>query len=199
MMLSLQERGCHNINFVTPEHVVPQILEALPLAIEGGLRLPLVYNTSGYDSLDSIELMDGIVDIYMPDFKFWDPEMARHYVKAPNYPEAARRAIRAMHGQVGDLALDENGLALRGVLLRHLVMPSGIAGTKEIMEWVAGELGRDTYVNVMAQYYPAGKVSRTDYVEINQPPGYDEYQEAVSAARAAGLRRLDARSVARVL
>ena len=199
MMLSLQERGCHNINFVTPEHVAPQILEALPQAIEGGLRLPLVYNTSGYDSLDSIELMDGIVDIYMPDFKFWDPEMARHYVKAPNYPEAARGAIRAMHRQVGDLVLDENGLALRGVLLRHLVMPGGIAGTKEIMEWVARELGPDTYVNVMAQYYPAGKVSGKDYVEINRAPRLDEYQEAVSAARAAGLRRLDARSVARVL
>jgi putative pyruvate formate lyase activating enzyme len=199
MMLRLQERGCHNINFVTPEHVVPQILEALPLAIEGGLRLPLVYNTSAYDSLDSIELMDGIVDIYMPDFKFWDAEMARHYAKSPNYPEAARRAIKAMHRQVGDLVLDENGLAVRGVLLRHLVMPGGIAGTREIMKWLAQELGPDTYVNVMAQYSPAGKVSKNEYVEINRPLGYDEFQEAVSMARAAGLRRLDARSAARVL
>ena len=137
MMLRLQGQGCHNINFVTPEHVVPQILEALPLAIEGGLRLPLVYNTSAYDSLESMELMDGVVDIYMPDFKFWDREMARQYSKAPNYPEAARRVIKAMHQQVGDLFLDENSLALRGLIIRHLVMPGGIGGTGEIMEWVA--------------------------------------------------------------
>ena len=194
MMLGLQAQGCHNINFVTPEHVVPQILEALPLAIEGGLRLPLVYNTSAYDSQESIELMDGIVDIYMPDFKFWDAEMARRYVKAPNYPEAARRAIKAMHRQVGDLVLDENGLALRGVLLRHLVMPGDTAGTREIMDWVARELGPNTYVNVMAQYHPAGKVSRSEYVEINRRPTDNEFERAEEAAHAAGLWRLDARS-----
>jgi len=199
MMLRLQAQGCHNINFVTPEHVVAQILEALPLAIEAGLRLPLVYNTSAYDSLHSIELMDGVVDIYMPDFKFWDPEMARHYSKAPNYPEAARRVIKAMHRQVGDLLLDENGLALRGLLLRHLVMPGGIASTREIMEWVARELGPDTYVNVMAQYYPAGKVSSRDYVEINRPVATDEFREALQAARAAGLWRLDGRQATRVI
>ncbi len=199
MMLRLQERGCHNINFVTPEHVVPQILEALLLAIERGLRLPLVYNTGAYDSLDSIELMDGVVDIYMPDFKFWDPEAARRYLKAPNYPEAARRAIKAMHQQVGDLVLDENGVARRGVLLRHLVMPGGLAGTREIMRWVARELSPDTYINVMAQYYPAGKVSPQQYVEINRPIAGDEFQQALAAARAAGLRRLDSRSAARAL
>ena len=199
MMLRLQAQGCHNINFVTPEHVVPQILEALPLAIEAGLRLPLVYNTSAYDSLHSIELLDGVVDIYMPDFKFWDPEMARHYSKAPNYPEAARRVIKAMHRQVGDLTLDDNGLALRGLLLRHLVMPGGIAGTREIMDWVARELGPDTYVNVMAQYYPAGKVSSRDYVEINRSVATNEIRDAVQAARAAGLWRLDSRQVARVI
>ncbi|HVP51350.1 MAG TPA: radical SAM protein, partial [Terriglobales bacterium] len=131
MMLELQERGCHNINFVTPEHVVPQILEALLIAVEGGLRLPLVYNTGAYDSLDSLELMDGLVDIYMPDFKFWDPEMARRYLRAPDYPETARRAIKEMHRQVGPLTVDENGLGLRGVLLRHLVMPGDIAGSRE--------------------------------------------------------------------
>ena len=199
MMLRLQAQGCHNINFVTPEHVVAQILEALPLAIEAGLRLPLVYNTSAYDSLHSIELMDGVVDIYMPDFKFWDPEMARHYSKAPNYPEAARRVIKAMHRQVGDLLLDENGLALRGLLLRHLVMPGGIASTREIMEWVARELSPDTYVNVMAQYYPAGKVSSREYVEINRPVATDEFREALQAARAAGLWRLDGRQATRVI
>ncbi|MFQ5695724.1 MAG: radical SAM protein [Terriglobia bacterium] len=198
MMLRLQERGCHNINFVSPEHVVPQILEALPRAIERGLRLPLVYNTSAYDSLDSIELMDGVVDIYMPDFKFWDAEMARHYAKARNYPDAARRAIKAMHQQVGDLVLDENGLALRGLLLRHLVMPGGIVGTREIMEWVARELGPNTYVNVMAQYYPAGKVSAKEYGEINRPISTKEFEEALAAARAAGLHRLDTRTAARL-
>ena len=196
MMLELQRRGCHNINFVTPEHVVPQILEALPRAIERGLRLPLVYNTSAYDSLESIELTDGVVDIYMPDFKFWEAEMARQYSKARNYPEAARRVIKAMHEQVGDLVLDENGLALRGLMLRHLVMPGGIGGTREIMEWVARELGPNTYVNVMAQYYPAGKVSKKEYVDINRNITDDEFQEALAAARAAGLWRLDARSAA---
>ena len=199
MMLRLQTQGCHNINFVTPEHVVPQILEALPLSIEGGLRLPLVYNTSAYDSLESIELMDGIVDIYMPDFKFWDAEMARQYSKAPNYPEAARRAIKAMHEQVGDLVVDENGLALCGVLLRHLVMPGNIAGTREIMEWVARELGPNTYVNVMHQYHPAGKVSDREYAEINRLITDREFETAVAAARAAGLRRLDARSAVRLI
>ena len=199
MMLALQEQGCHNINFVTPEHVVPQILEALPLAIERGLRLPLVYNTSAYDSLDSIQLMDGLVDIYMPDFKFWEPEMARHYSKARNYPEAARRVIKAMHQQVGDLVLDENDLALRGLIVRHLVMPGGIGGSRNIMEWVARELGPNTYVNVMAQYYPAGKVSKKDYVDINRHITPDEFQEALAAARAAGLQRLDTRSAARLV
>jgi putative pyruvate formate lyase activating enzyme len=199
MMLRLQERGCHNINFVTPEHVVPQILEALPLAIEGGLRLPLVYNTSAYDSLESIELMDGVVDIYMPDFKFWDAELARRYLKAPNYPAAARQAIRAMHRQVGPLVTDENGLALRGLILRHLVMPGELAGTREILAWVARELGADTFVNVMPQYHPAGKVSVQEYVEINRDITRDEFSQAVAAAQAAGLRRLDPRSATRLL
>lgn len=198
MMLVLQEQGCHNINFVTPEHVVPQILEALPLAIAHGLRLPLVYNTGAYDSLDSIALMDGIVDIYMPDFKFWEPEMARRYCRAPDYPEAARRAIKEMHRQVGVLKLDAHGVAQRGVLLRHLVMPGGIAGTREIMHWIARELSPDTYVNIMAQYYPAGKVSTREFPEINRRILAREYEEAVAAARAAGLHRFDARVAARI-
>ncbi len=199
MMLELQALGCHNINFVTPEHVVPQILEALPAAVEGGLRLPLVYNTSAYDSLHSIELLDGVVDVYMPDFKFWDAEMARQYSKAPNYPEAARRVIKKMHEQVGDLIVDEHGLALRGVILRHLVMPGGVAGTREIMQWVARELGTETYVNVMAQYYPAGKVSEKQYVQINRHISGDEFHAALEEARAAGLRRLDGRSAGRLM
>jgi putative pyruvate formate lyase activating enzyme len=168
-------------------------LEALPLAIAGGLRLPLVYNTSAYDSHHSLELLDGVVDIYMPDFKFWSEEHARHYVRAPNYPEAARRAIREMHRQVGPLVFDENGLALRGVLLRHLVMPGGIAGSREIFDWIARELGPETYVNVMDQYSPAGKVDDRQFVEIDRRVTSDEFLAARVAAREAGLTRLDSR------
>jgi len=199
MMLELQARGCHNINLVTPEHVVPQILEALLTAVEGGLRLPLVYNTSAYDSLDSLKLMNGVVDIYMPDFKFWNPEMARHYIRAPNYPEAARRAIKEMHRQVGPLVLDETGLALRGLLLRHLVMPGNIAGTRQIVHWIARQIGPDTYVNVMLQYCPAGKVSNKEHAEINRSITLEEFREALEVASEAGLRRLDNRSVLRAI
>ena len=193
MMLELQAEGCHNINFVTPEHVVPQIIEALPLAIEGGLRLPLVYNTSAYDSMESLELMDGVVDIYMPDFKYWDSEMARKYSKAPDYPEVARRTIKEMHRQVGELVTDEEGLAVRGLMIRHLVMPEQIAGTREVMRWIAQELSPHTYVNVMAQYYPAGKVSRQEYPEINRCLTSPEYEAALDEAGRAGLKRLDPR------
>ena len=188
MMLELQSRGCHNINFVTPEHVVPQIIEALPIAVERGLRLPIVYNTSAYDSLDSLRLMDGIVDIYMPDFKFWDAELSLRYLKARDYPEAARRAIREMYRQVGDLVFDENGLAKRGLLVRHLVMPSEIAGTEAIMRFLAQEVSPNTYVNVMAQYYPAGRVSSEKYVEINRGVSVEEHERALTAAQAFGLR-----------
>ena len=193
MMLELQSDGCHNINFVTPEHVVPQIVEALPLAIERGLRLPIVYNTSAYDSMESLELLDGIVDIYMPDFKYWDSEMARKYSKAPDYPEVARRTVKEMHRQVGDLVMDEHGLAKRGLLIRHLVMPGDIAGTHEVMRWIARELSPTTYVNVMAQYYPAGKVSRSEYAEINRHVLPSEYTRALDEAHRAGLDRLDSR------
>jgi len=195
MMLELQTRGCHNINFVTPEHVVPEIIEALAVAAEWGLRLPIVYNTSSYDSLDSLHLLDGIVDIYMPDFKFWDSELALRYVKARDYPEAARRGIREMHRQTGVLQFDENGLAKRGVLVRHLAMPGGIAGTEPIMRFLAEEISRDTYVNVMAQYYPAGRVSGTEFVEINRKVTGTEYREAVEAARGAGLWRIEERGM----
>ena len=191
MMLSLQEQGCHNINFVTPGHVVSQILEALLLAVPGGLRLPLVYNTNGYDSLEALALMDGVVDIYMPDFKFWDPEKARLYAKAPDYPETARCAIREMHRQVGPLVTDEQGIALRGVLLRHLLMPGDAAGTADIMQWIARELSPETFVNLMAQYRPAGHVSARHYTEINRRISSEEFHEAHEAFRAAGLRRLD--------
>jgi putative pyruvate formate lyase activating enzyme len=193
MMLELQQRGCHNINFVTPEHVVAQILEALVEAVDRGLRLPLVYNTSAYDALHSLELMNGIVDIYMPDFKYWSTEASARYMKAADYPEAARRAIKAMHAQVGPLVLDENGLAQRGVLIRHLVMPGGLDETRRILEWIAGELGPETYVNLMDQYSPAGKVSGESYQEINRRLTSSELREAQQIAADLGLRRLDER------
>ncbi|HET7091027.1 MAG TPA: radical SAM protein [Anaerolineae bacterium] len=193
MMLELQARGCHNINFVTPEHVVPQILEALALAVERGLRLPIVYNTSAYDSMESLHYMDGIVDIYMPDFKIWDSRTALRYLLAKDYPEAARQAIQEMHRQVGELKLDEQGLAKRGVLVRHLVMPGHIAGTREIMEFLAREVSPHTYVNIMAQYYPAGRVTAEKFPEINRHITGKEYAQAVAVAREAGLYRFDER------
>jgi putative pyruvate formate lyase activating enzyme len=195
MMIGLQEMGCHNINFVTPEHVVPQILEALLYAVERGLRLPLVYNTSAYDSIHSIRLMEGIVDIYMPDFKLWDPGRCRKYLLAPDYPEAARRAIREMHQQVGELKLDEEGLALRGVLVRHLLMPGMVEDTREIMAFLASEVSRDTYLNIMDQYHPAWKVTTSKkYDEINRRVSSRELREAFSCAEKAGLWRFDNRS-----
>lgn len=193
MMIELQEQGCHNLNLVTPEHVVLQILEALPLAVERGLRLPLVYNTSAYDSLDSLRLLDGVVDIYMPDFKFWEPQLALRYVKAKDYPEAARQAIREMQRQVGELKFDEKGLAKRGVLVRHLVMPGGIAGTEAILRFLAEEVSPDTYVNVMDQYYPAGRVDSAHFLEINRMITAQEEETAREHARRAGLWRMDQR------
>jgi putative pyruvate formate lyase activating enzyme len=198
MMLELQAQGCHNINWVTPEHVVPQILEAVPLAIAGGLRLPIVYNTSSYDSLDSLRLLEGIVDIYMPDFKVWSHQAARRYLRRPDYAEVAQRTVKEMHRQVGPLQLDRHGLARRGLLLRHLVMPGMLAETEAILGFVATALGPDTYVDLMAQYYPAGLVGRDakeGYREIDRHLYREEYLRAVQIARDLGLR-LDARSVA---
>jgi putative pyruvate formate lyase activating enzyme len=194
MMLWLQEQGCHNINFVTPEHVAPQVVEAVSEAMPLGLRLPIVYNTSAYDSLESIALLDGIVDIYMPDFKYWSEERSRTYMKAADYPRAARAAIQAMHAQVGSLVLDDDRLARRGLLIRHLVMPGCLDETQAILEWIASTLGPDTYVNLMDQYYPAGKVSGTTYAEINRRLTSDEFQQAQRIAVDLGLRRLDVRN-----
>ncbi len=198
VMLRLQALGCHNINWVTPEHVVPQVLEALLIAVEQGLRLPIVYNTSAYDSMHSLRLLDGVVDIYMPDFKFWSKERARRYLKAPDYPEVARRTIKEMHRQVGVLKMNEQGLARRGVLLRHLVMPGMLDETGAILTWVAQELSPDTYVNIMAQYRPDYQVSQEKYPEINRPLTLDEYREALRMAEEVGLWRLDERWAVRV-
>lgn len=192
MMLQLQEMGCHNINFVTPEHVVPQMLEGLLIAVVAGLRLPLVYNTSAYDALDSLELLDGIIDIYMPDFKLWSSQKAQTYLKAKDYPEIAQKVIDEMHRQVGVLKMDEKGLAKRGVLVRHLVMPGMVAETKAIMQFLAA-LSPDTFVNMMDQFYPSGKVSSSKYNEINRNLYRSEFQEAVAVAREAGIWRFDER------
>jgi len=194
MMLELQSKGCHNINFVTPEHVVPQILEALPLAVQMGLRLPLVYNTGAYDSLDSIRMMDGIVDIYMPDFKYWDEGRAAKYLKARNYPQTARAVILEMQRQVGDLVFDETGLARRGVLVRHLVMPDNAEDSRHIMRFLAREISPHTYVNIMDQYRPAWKVTENRYREINRRVTSGEVRETVRLAQEEGLHRFDTRN-----
>jgi len=189
MMISLQKRNCHNINIVTPTHVVPQLLKALKLAVEKGLHIPLVYNTGGYEKLETLKLLDGIVDIYMPDFKYWDPEMARRYSNAYDYPDIARRAIKEMHRQVGELRINEEGIAEEGLLIRHLVLPNKVAGTREIARFIAEEISPNTYVNIMAQYRPCGLADRDDL--INRGITRKEYIEAVESALNAGLKRLD--------
>ncbi len=191
ILLRLQKEGCHNINCVTPTHAIPSILAALPGAIESGLNIPLVYNSSGYDTVESLRLLDGIFDIYMPDFKFWDSEVSRTYMKAPDYPERAREAVGEMHRQVGDLVIDKTGNARRGILVRHLVMPNGLAGTREIMRFLYREVSPRTYVNVMEQYHPCHEAGR--YPELNRPLTEREYRDAVSAAEEDGISRLDSR------
>ena len=198
-MLELQAQGCHNINFVTPEHVAPQVIEAVAAAAPRGLTLPIVYNTSAYDALRSLRLLEGIVDVYMPDFKFWKPETAQRLSLARDYPERAREAILEMHRQVGPLRFDGQGLARRGVLVRHLVMPGQAEETAAILDWLAREVSPDTYVNVMGQYRPEYRVgvpsARDDrpFPEIDRRPYGTEMQSAFAAARRAGLWRLDER------
>lgn len=207
IMLALQARGCHNINLVTPEHVVPQVIEALAVAIEGGLRVPVVYNTSAYDSVASLRRLEGLIDIYMPDFKFWSSETGARYAKAKDYPERAREAIREMHRQVGELKFTPDGLACRGVLVRHLVMPGLVHESAEIFRWLAEEISPDTYVNIMGQYrpeYQVGQIAeagrrdagRVRYGEINRRPRESELEQAYEYARRAGLWRFDARRAA---
>ena len=191
IMLTLQRRGCHNINFVTPTHVVPQILEALQEAIEGGLKLPLVYNCGGYEEVDTLKLLAGIFDIYMPDFKFWDSEVAARFCSAPDYAEKAGAALKEMYQQVGDLTLDQEGIAQRGLLVRHLVMPEGLAGTREIMRFLAKEVSQDTYVNVMSQYRPCGEAH--NFPELRRSITAGEFRQAVSMAQEEGIHRLDER------
>ena len=189
MMLRLQRRGCHNINFVTPSHVVPQILQGLSIAIERGLNVPLVYNTGGYDKVETLKILEDIFDIYMPDFKFWEARWSEKFCKAPDYRKIAAAAIKEMHRQVGDLLIDESGIAEKGLLVRHLVMPNDVSNTGEVMTFLADKISEDTYVNVMDQYHPCGKAT-LDPV-INRRLTSKEYAEAVRRTREAGLHRLD--------
>jgi putative pyruvate formate lyase activating enzyme len=191
IMLKLQEQGCHNINFVSPSHVVAQILEALVLAVEGGLRLPIVYNTGGYDSSEALALLDGVVDIYMPDIKYSDSEIAHRYSHIRDYVRYNRAAVREMHRQVGDLVLDANGVARRGLLVRHLVLPGDKAGTDEVLRFIAEEISRDTYLNLMDQYRPCHKAVGDP--ELGRSLTRGEFEAALENARRHGLARLDQR------
>ena len=191
LMLHLQQNGCHNINFVSPTHVVPQLLDALILAVQDGLSIPLVYNTGGYDLLKTIELLEGIIDIYMPDLKFFGEREAQTYAQAPDYFETASKAIIEMHRQVGDLKLDSNGIAYQGILIRHLVMPNDIALTEKIMQFISSKLSKNTYINIMNQYRPCGDAHK--YPEISRRITIQEYEEAIGIAYRYGLYRLDNR------
>jgi putative pyruvate formate lyase activating enzyme len=189
MMVALQQQGCHNINFVTPSHVVPQILSALAIAIQQGLSVPLVYNSGGYDLPATLRLLEGVFDIYMPDFKFWDAQVAETACQAKDYPQIARRALREMHRQVGDLKIDENGIAQKGLLIRHLVLPGGLAGTREIMRFIAREISTNSYVNIMSQYRPCGRAA--EIKGFSSLLSKVDFQTALREAAAEGITRLD--------
>ncbi len=189
MMLKLQNNGCHNINFVTPSHVVPQILSALEIAIEMGLSIPLIYNTGGYDNVETLKILEGVFDIYMPDFKFWDSEIAELYCNASDYPNVVRKAILEMYRQVGDLRIDKNEIARRGLLVRHLVLPNNMANTKEVAEFISKKVSPKTYVNIMSQYRPRGRAGEVKGLS-NYLTG-KEFEDALIAAKEAGLFRLD--------
>ncbi|OGP65760.1 MAG: radical SAM protein [Deltaproteobacteria bacterium RBG_16_42_7] len=189
IMMTLQNYGCHNINLVTPTHQVPMIIKSLEIAIGKGLNVPFVYNCGGYESVDTLKILDGIVDIYMPDFKYSDPQVALRYSKAKDYPQIAKAAIKEMHRQVGDLVIDDRGIALRGLLVRHLVLPEGLAGTEEVVRFLAGEISPNTYTNIMAQYYPCFKA--VELPPLDRRITNEEYRKAVKAAIDARLKRLD--------
>jgi putative pyruvate formate lyase activating enzyme len=191
VMLELQAAGCHNINFVTPSHVVPQILEALIIAFGKGLNIPLVYNCSSYENPPTLKLLAGIIDIYMPDFKFWLPASAEKYADAPNYPEVAKKSVRIMHQQVGDLVLDGRGLASKGMIIRHLMMPEAVEETRQILGFIASEISTNTYMNIMDQYRPCGMSQNHPELDRGITPG--EMKQALLSAEKAGLGRLDQR------
>lgn len=188
IMLSLQRKGCHNVNLVSPSHYVPQIAEAISIAAGYGLKIPIVYNTGGYDEVDTLKLLDGVIDIYMPDIKFGDNERAKKYTKSARYFDRVKAAIKEMHRQVGDLKTDSRGIAYRGLLVRHLIMPNNLADTDKVMEFIATDISKDTLVNIMAQYYPAHKSYA--FSELARRITEDEYARAVNDAKAKGLNRL---------
>ncbi len=189
IMLGLQRTGCHNINLVTPTHQVPAILRALKIAADSGLSLPLIYNCGGYESQDALKILNGIIDIYMPDFKYADSEYAARFSGAEDYPDVVKRALTEMHRQVGDLVMDEWGIARRGLLIRHLVLPDNIAGTSEVVRFIAEELSKDTYVNIMDQYHPCFKAF--EHPPLDRRITGREYADAVQMALNAGLKRID--------
>ncbi|MGD0886167.1 MAG: radical SAM protein [Thermodesulfovibrionales bacterium] len=188
IMIELQETGCHNINLVTPTHQLPMILRSLMMAKELGLQLPVVYNCGGYESPEVLALLDGVVDIYMPDFKYADAAMALRYSRAEDYPEAAKAALREMHRQVGDLTVDERGIAVRGLLVRHLVLPENIAGTGETVRFIAREISTNTYLNIMDQYYPCHEAR--EYPALARRITSGEYRAAIDLALKAGIKRI---------
>jgi putative pyruvate formate lyase activating enzyme len=188
MMVELQNRGCHNINLVTPTPQVPQIVKALSIAVEKGLKIPLVYNTNAYDSVKTLKLLEGIVDIYMPDAKYSDDEIALKYSNASNYFEIMKTAIKEMHRQVGDLVIDEEGIAVRGLLVRHLVLPNNLAGSEKIFEFLSKEISKNTFLNIMDQYYPCYKAFQ--YQELGRRITKNEFEETVSLAKKFGLKRI---------
>jgi len=187
VMMDLQGKGCHNINFVTPTHYVHQILKALPLAIEKGLVIPLVYNTGGYDCLEVLKLLEGVFDIYMPDIKFLDPALAARYCQARDYPAVVSAVVREMHRQVGDLVMDDRGIATRGLIIRHLVMPGAREDTRRVLDLIASGISLNAYVNIMSQYYPCHRAD--EFPEISLKLGAAEYAEALQYARSIGLTR----------
>ncbi len=189
IMLELKNSGCHNINLVSPTHQIRQILEALEIAISRGLDLPIVYNTGSYEALETLKALEGIVDIYLADFKVWDEEVAAKILEARDYPEVAQAALKEMYRQVGNLVCDEKGLARKGLILRHLVLPGGIAGTKEIFEFVKKELSQEIYINLMGHYHPEGEAFK--YPPLDRPLTREEFEEALRLVKAFGFTRLD--------
>ncbi len=191
MMMMLQDKGCHNINLVTPSHVVPQILTAVDIAIEKGLKIPIVYNTGAYDRVNTLKILDGVIDIYMPDFKFMDSHIAEATCKAEDYPDVAKKAVKEMHRQVGDLVMDKDGNAKRGLLVRHLVLPEDLSGTRAAMKFLVKEVSQNTYVNIMPQYRPCGRAHETKGLE--RAITDEEYESALLSAAKEGIRRFDQR------
>ena len=187
VMLRLQEMGCHNINFVTPTHYTPQIIGSLTEAIEKGLRLPIVYNCSGYESIEVIQLLEGVVDIYMPDAKYMDQKHSKQFSNAPDYPEVIKKVLKEMHRQVGDLTTNSKGIAERGLLIRHLVMPDGVASSEAVLKFIAEEISVHSYVNIMDQYRP--EYQTHEYPEINRRITHKEYLEAIQWAKRFHLYR----------